>query len=93
MYKRQGQLYGYIRIIDNFHREQQVNKLSPYINKHIALSASPRLMNKDFLNDIYFGNLVNGSQYLLLAKIEAYDNALELAEQLHADISAYTAKR
>lgn len=87
--KLYGQQYGYIAIIDPSHKDQQQNKLTPYINASIEFGRTARLRNKDLLKDNNFINLVNGSQYLLQSKISIYKNALLLTRELKGDIETY----
>ncbi|MTI21547.1 hypothetical protein E1176_11000 [Fulvivirga sp. RKSG066] len=74
--------YKYIAYLDEYHRNLQMNKLSPYINENVRFTGRPVIANTEFLRDNYFINISFSALNVLQTKLKAYDDALEAMKDL-----------
>lgn len=81
-----NQYYERIALIDGFHREHSMNRISPYVNENVRFSGRPQLINTEFMRENYFVNMAHASQYLLTSKIDSYDSALVHANTLKSKL-------
>lgn len=81
--------YEDISYLDKFHRDLQMNKISPYLNQNVRYSGRPVIQNTDFLKDNYFINLAFNNLNLHRTKFKDYKKTLDNLNELNFLLEKY----
>ena len=84
--------YAVVEVFDRYQWEFVHREISSYINRNVRFTGRPEILDKRFLQDVYFTNLSFNSLYLMRSKIAAYDSAIVKAQRIKARINEILAE-